>query len=185
MKVSAKNRSRKLIKSFEAKALRKRSFAIKIADLLTSKFGTVFFLIFNVVVFIAWIIANSGRIDDFVVFDPFPFILLTMVVSLEAIVLSIIVLISQNRQSQIDSMRQELQLQVELISEREITKSLKLLKEIKHKLDEHPQADDELEEMIKEVDTTYIERRLEEQLHPNQNSITQKISETVLRTLSK
>ena len=84
-------------------------------------------------------------------------------VSIEAIILAVIVLMSQNRENQRDILRQELGLQVELISEKEITKILSLLKEI---LDEQKKtkSDPELEEMTKEIDAGYIERKLEEQL---------------------
>lgn len=71
---------------------------------------------------------------------------------------------SQNRQSQIATLRDELQLQVELISEKEISKVLNLLKKVleKHNI---KVTDHELEEMLEAVDTSYIERKLEEQLN--------------------
>lgn len=153
-----------ILKSFEAKAFHKGSFISRIADRLTGIFGTLFFLILNIGLFATWILINSGKISSLKPFDPFPFLLLSVVVSSYAIILSIIVLISQNRQGQIDSLRQELQLQVNLITEREITKVLKILKEIREDLKEGKIKDEELEEMIKEVDTSYIERKITEQL---------------------
>jgi uncharacterized membrane protein len=165
------HRSRHIIRSFEAGASRKRSFPIKLADLLTFHFGTLLFLTVNVIFFGFWIIINLGLIEKFKVFDPFPFVLLITFVSLEAIILSIIVLISQKRESQINSLRQELQLQVNLITEREITKVLKLLKETKEELKKDKIRDEELEEMIKEVDTSYIERKLEEQIKASENPL--------------
>ena len=77
---------------------------------------------------------------------------------------------SQNRQSQIGTLRDELQLQVELITEKEISKVLQLLKKI---LKEHgvEYTDIELEEMLKEVDTSYIERKLEAQLTGKHKSV--------------
>src|SRR3989344_3936467 len=68
-----------------------------LAEFLTLKFGTVPFLIANVGVFVFWILINLGDIPGIGVFDPYPFNFLTMVVSLEAIVLSIIVLIKVAR----------------------------------------------------------------------------------------
>lgn len=70
---------------------------------------------------------------------------------------------SQNRQSYINTLREELDMQVNLISEREITKVLRLLKLL---LEEKGIAfkDSELEEMVKETDISYIERRLAQQL---------------------
>jgi len=156
-------KSHQIIKSFEAEALRKRPFAIKIADFFTSYFGTVGFLLGNIILYGGWIYINSGRISGFVPIDPFPYSFLNSFVSLEAIFLTVIVLISQNRSNQIDKLRQELQLQVNLYSEKETTKILQLVKKL---ADEKgiKIEDKEIEEMIKEIDASYIERKLEEQL---------------------
>jgi uncharacterized membrane protein len=172
------HRSKRLIQSFEAKALRKRSFALKMADILTSYFGTLGFLIFNILLFATWILINTGNIPSIPVFDPFPFVLLITAVSLEAIILAIVVLISQNREGHINTLRDEIQLHVNLLAEREITKILELLRLI---LKENgvKLSDKDLDEMLKEVDTSYIERRLEEQLSPKQESITQRVEKTL------
>lgn len=178
-------RSRQIITSFEAKALKKRPISIRIADYLTSSFGTIHFLLANFLLFIVWILVNSGKIPTIPIFDPFPFILLTMVVSLEAIFLSIIVLMSQNRQSQISSLREEFDMQVNLISEREITKALKLLKEIRGKLLGDSLIDAELEEMVKKVDTSYIERKLTQDLSEKPEPILKKVAEEFEKTISR
>lgn len=151
------------IRSLEAEELKRRSVTIVIADWLTTSFGSVSFLLFNVLVFTFWILTNLGRISGVPVFDPYPFILLTMVVSLEAIILSVIVLMSQNRQSQISTLREELDMQVNLISEREITKILHLLTLVLKKQGIQ-YKDTELSEMIKQTDISYIERQLKEQI---------------------
>lgn len=151
------------IRSLEAEELKRRSVTIVIADWLTTSFGSVSFLLFNVLVFTFWILTNLGRISGVPVFDPYPFILLTMVVSLEAIILSVIVLMSQNRQSQISTLWEELDMQVNLISEREITKILHLLALVLKKQGIQ-YKDTELSEMIKQTDISYIERQLKEQI---------------------
>jgi len=163
-------KSRQIIRSFEAKALRRRSPASKIADYLTSYFGSIGFLISNIILFVAWVLINMGKVPGIAIFDPYPYVLLITFVSLEAIILTTIVLMSQNRQSQIGTLRDELQLQVELITEKEISKVLQLLKKI---LKEHgvEYTDIELEEMLKEVDTSYIERKLEAQLTGKHKSV--------------
>ncbi len=160
-----------MVKSFEAQEFKKRPFSVRLADILTSQFGTLAFLIINIIFFCVWIYANSGFIKGINVFDPYPFIFLTMTVSLEAIVLSIIVLISQKRESQTNSLRQELQLQVNLLTEREITKVLKVLKEIREGIKNNKISDEELEEMIQDVDTSYIERQLEEQIKESESTL--------------
>lgn len=158
----------KIVRSFEAEALRKRPFIVKIADFLTSYFGTVGFLIANVVIYGLWILVNEGNIPGIPVFDPYPYSFMNSFVSIEAIILTVIVLMSQNREGQRDVLRNELGLQVELISEKEITKILQLLKQL---LKEQGKLKDdhELVEMTEEIDTSYIERKLEQQLTKSEN----------------
>ena len=84
-------RSRQIIRSFEAKSLRKRSFTTRLADSLTKFFGSIGFLILNLAFFTIWIIVNSGNLLGGTAFDPYPYVLLITFVSLEAIVLTVIV----------------------------------------------------------------------------------------------
>lgn len=177
-----KRKTRYIIESFEAKALKKRPLTIKLADKLTTSFGSISFLIVNLIFFAVWILINTGKLPLVPIFDPFPFTFLTMTVSLEAIILSVVVLMSQNRQGQISSLRDELQLQVNLITEKEITKVLQLLKMILNK-NEAEISDLELEDMLKEVDTSYIERKLEEQLD-KPDSIIKEVAEEVEKTFT-
>jgi uncharacterized membrane protein len=86
-----------------------------------------------------------------------------MVVSLEAIILAIVILVSQNRQSYITSIREELHMQINLIAEEEITKTLKVLAEIRKKMG-ISEKDQELEDMLERINTSYIERSLIEQI---------------------
>ena len=169
-------RRRQFYRSFEAQALRHRSFFTQIADDLTAAFGSTAFLIINFIVFIVWIALNLGLIPDVAPFDPFPFGLLTMVVSLEAIILSIVILVSQNRQSYVTSIREELHLQINLIAEEEITKALKMLAEIRYKM-AIKEADPELDEMLERINTSYIERTLVEQIEKANPTITKRITD--------
>jgi len=176
------HRTHHIIRSFESVELKKRPFYVRIADALTSSFGTMFFLIVNLLVFIFWLVVNTGK-TPFKPFDPFPFLLLSVAVSTYAILLSIIVLISQNRENQIASIRQELQLQVNLIAEKEITKILQILKHIASKQGIKIE-DDELEEMIKQIDASYIERKLEEQMSKPE-TVAQIIEEPIVKIEKK
>ena len=176
-------RTRQIITSFEAQALKKRSLTARFADKLTSFFGSFWFLVLNLFVFLFWILANNGVIAGVPIYDPFPHVLLITFVSLEAIILTVVVLMSQNRQSQISTLRDELQLQVELITEKELSKALHLLKKILEKHD-IKYTDQELEEMLEKVDTSYIERKLEEQLNPKTKNVPQKVAEKVEETLT-
>lgn len=177
------HRSYKIIRSFEAEALRKRPFVVKLADFLTSYFGTISFLVVNIIVYAFWILANTGKIPGFPIIDPYPYSFMNSFVSIEAILLSVIVLMSQNRESQRDVLRNELGLQVELISEKEITKILQLLKQIledQKKL--KPDAD--LQDMTKEIDAGYIERKLEEQLEKTEEGPVTEIEEKLKETIT-
>ncbi len=82
--------------------------------------GSVLFLNLNVAVFFFWIIVNLGWLPHVPRFDPYPFGLLTMIVSLEAIILSGFVLISQNLQSSKDRVRSDIEYEVNLKAELEI-----------------------------------------------------------------
>ncbi len=91
----------------------------KIADWIAWFGGSMAFLIINTMWFLGWIIINTFDVG-IRQFDPFPFGLLTMIVSLEAIFLSIFVLISQNRQSEKDRVRSEIDYEVNVKAELEI-----------------------------------------------------------------
>lgn len=156
-------RRRQFYRSFEVQALQQRSFFTRTADDLSNAFGSISFLLLNVAFFTYWVVINTGLVPGVEIFDPFPFGLLTMIVSLEAIFLSIIILVSQNRTNYVDTLREELHLQINLIAEEEITKTLKLLAEIRSKLG-ISEEDPELDEMIKRTNTSYIERSLINQI---------------------
>lgn len=156
-------RRKRFIRSFEKKALQARSYPEKVADAVTNSTGSISFLLLNVYWFFIWIAINSNMIPGIVPFDPFPFGLLTMIVSLEAIILSIFVLLSQNRQSHIDKLREEVNLQVNFIAEEEITKALQLLDEIRQKVG-IKREDPELTKMLERIDASYIERTLQRQI---------------------
>lgn len=156
-------RRKRLIRAFEKKALGHRTWPEKIADKITENTGSITFLLVNVYWFVTWIILNSNIIPGIHPFDPFPFGLLTMIVSLEAIVLAIFVLISQNRAAKISALRDELQLQVNLIAEEEITKVLEVLSDIRTKVG-IKKEDPELDKMLERIDTSYIEESLQKQM---------------------
>lgn len=158
----AKHRRR--IRSFKAKIDAKRTAAERFADWLTSSFGTITFLLANVVIFVFWIAWNTGHMSGLRVVDPYPFGFLTMAVSLEAIFLAVIVLISQNREARIANLREEVDLYINTYSEYEITKVIYLLTLISEKQGIDLSTDMELEEMLKNIESDEIERELEKQL---------------------
>lgn len=89
------------------------------ADWIAWFSGSMYFLLLNAVWFVVWIAINTLPLG-IEQFDPFPFGLLTMIVSLEAIFLSCFVLISQNRQSEKDHIRSDIEYDVNIKAELEI-----------------------------------------------------------------
>src|SRR5207248_9379933 len=94
----------------------------------------------------AWTVANLLPRSP-LRFDPYPFQLLTLVVSLEAIFLSTFILISQNRQARLGDRRNHLDLQINLLSEQENTKMLSLLEQIAGRVGVSVTQDEELQVM--------------------------------------
>jgi uncharacterized membrane protein len=152
------------ISALEHQALERRSGAEKISDLIVSQAGRVWAIIVHVAWFAVWIVWNSGRVHGVRLFDPFPYMGLSTIVSLEAIFLSLFILVSQNRASRRADERAHLDLQVNLLSEREATKMLQLLQALCafHGLSA---ADDaEVTELLRETEPAIIARELEQQL---------------------
>jgi CRP/FNR family cyclic AMP-dependent transcriptional regulator len=99
-----------------------RTVVMKVADWISEFSGSLPFLFIHVALFAIWIVLNAGPLSRPPLggWDPFPFGLLTMVVSLEAIILSVFVLLSQNRQASRERVRNEIEYQVNLKAELEI-----------------------------------------------------------------
>lgn len=105
----------------------------KIADSITGFAGTMQFVYMHTVWFGLWIVLNLGLLGAGFVFDAYPFGLLTMVVSLEAIFLSTFVMISQNRQGKAAEHRAELDFQTDVKAEQEIDIIMRTLHRIAEK----------------------------------------------------
>src|SRR5262245_44390190 len=153
----------KRIHGFHAKHDAHRTKAEALADKVIQFTGTVVFLLINAVWFIVWIIINLNIFPGIKAFDPFPFALLTMIVSLEAIFLSIFVLISQNRDAKIADLRQEIDLQINMIAEEEITKMMQMIGAIYKTLEHKSAKDPEIAEMMKPLNIDEIEKKLEKE----------------------
>jgi uncharacterized membrane protein len=134
-----------------------------VADWLTNLAGTTGFFVFHVIAFSAWLLWNSPFLG-LPQFDPFPFGLLTMIVSLEAIFLSIFVLMTQSRESKIGELREELTLQVNLRVEEEVTKTLHLVAGLYTRLGHTLGNDPDLREMLKPLDPKQMEQEVTEQI---------------------
>ncbi len=154
-----------IMQSIQSRLKKRRTFVEKFADMAVKFFGSFSFFFMHIVIFVFWILINLGRVTwlrD--IFDPYPFNLLTMSVSLEAIFLSIFVLMSQNREAKIADLRQELDFQVNMIAEKEITKVINLLAYLMNHLDVPYEQDPELRRMMRPLNIDEIRRELEREL---------------------
>lgn len=140
-----------------------RSPLERLIDRLNEIASSTPFLVAHLTWFSGWILWNSG-VFPLVAFDPYPFGFLTMVVSLEAIFLSIFVLMAQQRESAIAELREELGLQVSLRVEQEVTKTLQLVAGLYTRLGHRVSDDPELAHMLQPLDVRGIERDLLEQI---------------------
>jgi len=132
------------------KAARERTLQDRIADAITGFSGRMLFVYTHLVWFSMWLLLNAG-ILGIPPFDPFPYGLLTMIVSLEAIFLSTFILITQNRMSQQAEHRADLDLHIDLLTEYELTRVLQMLDAIQDKMGIENDQDMELAELESET----------------------------------
>jgi uncharacterized membrane protein len=151
------------IKAWERAILHARSKTEQVGDWIACTAASGPVLLFHVVWFTSWVIANVGFIPGVEPFDRFPFPFLTMTVSLEAIFLALFVLASQNRLARQSDKRSHLDLQVDLLAEREMTAVLQLLQDIARHLNVNTTVTpDQLRELAKKIDLPSLAGRMEE-----------------------
>ena len=143
---------------------REKTFQDRMADRITRFTGSMRFVFLHLAIFGAWIVVNLG-------WTPLPkfdesFVVLAMVASVEAIFLSTFVLISQNRMQELADKRADLDLQVSLLSEHEVTHLIQLVTAIGEKLGVEESRDPELEELARDVAP---EKVLDEMEHQTRN----------------
>ena len=139
---------------------RKKRPQEKFGDLLTKFFGSMLFVYVHVLWFGSWIVLNTGMLGT-EPFDPYPFSFLTLVVSLEAIFLSTFVLISQNHAGKMAEKRAELDLQINMLAEHEITRLLHFVDAIADHLGVDAEEKPEVEELKKDVGPDQVLSELE------------------------
>jgi uncharacterized membrane protein len=136
-----------------------RTMLERFVDGLNEIASSTWFLVFHVIWFAIWLVWNSGVLPLHA-FDPYPFGMMTTIVSLEAIFLSIFVLMAQKREAAIAELREELGLQVSLRVEQEVTKALQLVAGLYTRLGHRVSDDPELHHMLQPLDVKGIERDL-------------------------
>lgn len=140
-----------------------RSRQDRVADAITRFMGSMPFVYLHALLFGGWIIVNLSWIPGVRPFDPFPFVMLAMWASVEAIFLSTFVLISQNRMGAINERRADLDLQINLLSEHEVTRLIQLTDAIaKHLGVEATQETPPVDELKKDVHPVTVLKQMEE-----------------------
>jgi len=102
----------------------------KISSTITRRVGSLPFVYFQIIFLITWLSLNSGKIFKITPFDPFPYPLLALITTVEAIFLAIFILVNQNRMANLEAKREELDIQMSLLTEHEVTRLIRLVDSI-------------------------------------------------------
>jgi uncharacterized membrane protein len=139
---------------------RDASLQERIADAITRFTGSLPFVYLHLAAFGFWIVANLELIPGVPAWDE-SFVVLAMIASVEAIFLSTFVLISQNRMAELADKRADLDLQISLLAEHEVTKIVTLVSAIAKKLEVETEVDREVSELKKDVAPEAVLDRIE------------------------
>jgi uncharacterized membrane protein len=137
-----------------------RSGQERIADTVTRFTGSLRFVYIHLIAFGLWILINLGWLPVVPKFDP-SFVVLAMVASVEAIFLSTFVLISQNRMAALADKRADLDLQISLLAEHEITRLISLVTAIAERLELDVAQNPELAELSQDVAPEKVMEKME------------------------
>ena len=151
------------IKAWELATLHARSRAEQLSDWIAATAARGPVMMGHAIWFAGWLSVNLGFVPRLRPFDPFPFPLLTMIVSLEAIFLALFVLASQNHLAHQSDKRSHLDLQIDLLSEREMTLMLQLVRDIASHLEVKTSVTPEqLRDLARKTDIHKLTHRMEE-----------------------
>jgi uncharacterized membrane protein len=120
------------------------------ADAITRFTGSMAFVFLHLAAFGLWIVANLGWVPGVPAWDP-SFVVLAMIASVEAIFLSTFVLISQNRMAATADKRADLDLQISLLTEHELTRLIALVSALSRHIGVQTEVDEEVEELKQDV----------------------------------
>jgi uncharacterized membrane protein len=171
------------IAALEREALHHRTAIDRITDAVTAAAGSAAFVLVHAALFGAWIALNAtGKLT----FDPYPFNLLMLVVSLEAIFLTSMVLMTQNRMTRQADKRAHLDLQVNLLAEQELTAMLQMLSALCQCVGvEVKVRDRRVEQLLKDTDIHQLANALDRELTDEKAAATETESAPAPRTPSQ
>ena len=149
----------------EEEALERRSYSERIADSVGVFAGSLTFVLVHLLLLIVWLLVNSGEISGVRPFDRYPFSLLGVIVAVEAVILSSFILMRQNRMMRRGERRDHLNLQVDLLAEKEITTVLQMVRAICGKMGlQHIAADRDIRELSQNTSIESLSQRQEDRL---------------------
>jgi uncharacterized membrane protein len=143
---------------------RRQTRSERMAGAISRAAGSMWFAYLHVAWFGLWIGLNVAFVRE--PFDPFPFVLLTTVVSLEAIFLTLMVLVSQNREAKLEEQRADLDLQIDLLAEHEVTRILSQVNAIARKVGVDDACEDDIKEFEKDIRPRDLIKALEKTEQP-------------------
>jgi uncharacterized membrane protein len=149
----------------EQQFLEQRTLRERLGDAIADFAGTMTFVILQLAVFAVYALLNSGMVPGIRPWDPYPYILLALLVSLEGVLLSTFVLMKQNRMSRRTEQRDHLDLQINLLAEKELTKMLQMQRLICDRLAiREPAQDAEVQELSEHTAVENLASELERKL---------------------
>ena len=125
----------------ERKAHTQKSWSEALSERISTFVGSLTFVLVQLAVIVVWVVWNAVASAD-LQFDPYPYVLLAVVVSIEGVLIATFVLIAQNRMSVRTEWRDHLHLQVALLTEQELTLVLRMLRQVSERLEIPPETDD-------------------------------------------
>lgn len=148
------------IARLERSARRSQTAARRVAEAITRTAGHGAVIVFHAVWFGVWILWNGGLLG-LTPFDPFPFMLLGFIVSSEVIFLTLFVLRNQNDLTDDARKRAHLDLQVSLLTERELTLILRMLKDVASRMDVESDSTRDLDALLADTDVAALASKLD------------------------
>jgi uncharacterized membrane protein len=152
------------IADLERAAIRRRTLTERVSDGFTRIIGSLPFLAAHLLGLLAWFAVNLQLVPGLYPFDPFPFGILTLLVSTEGVLLAIFVLISQNRMTRQSNQRAHLNLQISLLAEQETTKLLQEMRRLAERLGVGEAGDDEAQRLSERTHLETLAEKLEKSL---------------------
>lgn len=149
----------------EREALASSSWSARISDAISRFAGSLWFVLCHLTAFGAWALWNATAPEQ-LRFDPYPYGLLTFIVSLEGVLIATFVLITQNRMAAHSDRRDHLNLQVDLLAEQEMTLVLRMLRRISERLDIKPESGEQAraEKLAEETNVFELMQTLDKEL---------------------